>query len=158
MCQRHYNRLKSTGSVHVMGKHKNCETCGTEMALSGASSKTQRFCSRKCRSVVTRSRLSEDQKSRIRSHQYKWKLKQYGITPDDYDRMYSECNGKCSICDAHQTELGTILVIDHDHSSGMVRGLLCRKCNASLGGFGDSEDLLTSAISYLRKHRLSRVA
>jgi hypothetical protein len=40
--------------------------------------------------------------------------------------------------------------VDHNHSSGKVRGLLCNRCNRAIGMFEDSPELLLSAISYLQ--------
>ena len=54
-------------------------------------------------------------------------------------------DGKCAIC--HQVP--TKLVIDHDHETGLVRGLLCSPCNTSLGGFHEDVGNLVNAIKYL---------
>ncbi len=80
--------------------------------------------------------------------EYKLKEK-YGITPKDYNDMYVKQNGCCKICGTHQTELKHILVVDHNHDTGNVRGLLCRSCNVGLGHFKDNKDLLKIAIQYL---------
>lgn len=69
---------------------------------------------------------------------------QYGITPDDFIRMKQEQGGRCAIC--RETEE---LVIDHDHGTGEVRGLLCRNCNIGLGMFSDNVVSLAAAIFYL---------
>lgn len=53
----------------------------------------------------------------------------------------------CEICDK-QLAPGK-MAIDHCHASGLVRGMLCQKCNVGLGYFNDSVDLLLSAIQYL---------
>jgi len=45
-----------------------------------------------------------------------------------------------------------LLYVDHCHSSGKVRGLLCHHCNTALGKFQDSVEVLSSAIDYLRKN------
>jgi recombination endonuclease VII len=72
----------------------------------------------------------------------------YGITLEDYDRMYAAQEGKCEICDIFcQT-----LEVDHNHKTGKTRGLLCGNCNRGLGLFFDNINLLISAIKYLIRH------
>lgn len=73
----------------------------------------------------------------------------YGIDPDEYERLYQGQGGGCAICGALQPDL----FIDHDHTSGAVRGLLCSLCNLGLGYFADAEDRLTSAVAYLQQSR-----
>ena len=69
----------------------------------------------------------------------------YGITPEDYNSMYAEQEGRCGICrDAH-----SLLVVDHDHETGRIRGLLCRKCNAAIGQLKDDPALLWRALAWL---------
>lgn len=90
------------------------------------------------------------------------KYAKYGLTPESYDAMVSKQGGVCAICMEPEQRVnnGTLqeLTIDHCHKTGEVRGLLCRKCNVALGGFGDSEEGLLAAIAYLRKHRLKAVS
>lgn len=81
-----------------------------------------------------------------RKTQYKRK---FGITLDDYDKMFDIQEGKCSICTKHQSELKKLLHVDHNHETGKIRGLLCGDCNLALGMFKDNETLLTNAIKYL---------
>jgi hypothetical protein len=57
--------------------------------------------------------------------------------------MTREVLGVCAICDCDATER------DHNHVTGMVRGLLCRECNIALGFFRDNDALLQRAITYL---------
>jgi len=75
----------------------------------------------------------------------------YGITLDTYNSMYESQNGKCAICEG-SFESGSRrgLVIDHCHTEGNVRRLLCRQCNTGLGQFKDSVSLLEKAIKYLK--------
>ena len=73
----------------------------------------------------------------------------YGITVEEYDRMFAEQDGKCAICGVKVEKHR--LCVDHDHATGKVRGLLCRLCNRHLGGFRDSIDLLRRAIAYLER-------
>lgn len=83
-----------------------------------------------------------------RDHPHHHLLKSYGVTPEEYERRFSEQNGLCAICKLNLPKLA----IDHDHRTGKVRGLLCRKCNAGIGMLGDSFERLLKAASYLRKH------
>ena len=75
--------------------------------------------------------------------------KLYGITIEDYNNMFAAQQGKCAICGRHQSEFDRIFVVDHDHTTGVVRGLLCSRCNNGLGMFQDSTKLLVEAIRYL---------
>ncbi len=73
----------------------------------------------------------------------------YGITAEDYDRMYNEQQGRCAICGKHQSELKRKLHVDHNHITGKVRGLLCMPCNSLLGYSYDNAEILKNAIAYL---------
>jgi hypothetical protein len=72
----------------------------------------------------------------------------YKITPQAYAVMLENQNGTCAIC-AKAPESGQNLGVDHDHSTGYVRGLLCNNCNVGLGHFVDDIDRLKKAITYL---------
>lgn len=84
----------------------------------------------------------------------------YGITPDQYREMFAKQDGKCAICRQSETgkraERGFPLAIDHCHSAGSVRGLLCNKCNLGLGNFNDEITRLEAALVYLRQHKEER--
>lgn len=75
----------------------------------------------------------------------------YGISIDDFEQMAVQQKGLCAICD-DKLDMGFNTAVDHDHATGAVRGLLCSRCNRSLGGFRDQIDLLTKAAEYLRRH------
>ena len=90
-----------------------------------------------------------------------WRLRlkrKYGINERIYNEILESQGGICGICGAfnrHPTRWGNVsdkLVVDHCHSTGKVRGLLCHNCNAGLGHFKDSQVRLTSAIEYIRRH------
>lgn len=72
---------------------------------------------------------------------------------EDYNNMLESQNYLCAICNRHYTEVihgkKKRLCIDHCHTTGKIRGLLCDKCNRGLGLFCDSYDILMSAINYL---------
>ena len=82
----------------------------------------------------------------------KWYLKsKFGITPEDYDRMYDEQKGVCKICFAlPETCYKGVLYVDHDHTTGQVRGLLCSACNCGIGYLKDSYKLCKLAAKYLK--------
>lgn len=71
------------------------------------------------------------------------------MTPEDFSRILQAQDGKCAICHTPEEECRGGLVVDHNHSTSTHRGLLCRVCNAALGIFGDSREILESAIEYL---------
>jgi peptide methionine sulfoxide reductase MsrB len=71
----------------------------------------------------------------------------YGISLEDWQRMFDSQNGCCAICDKRTDDL----VVDHNHESGEVRGLLCRKCNSALGFVFENEKILERMKDYLRK-------
>lgn len=79
-----------------------------------------------------------------------WNLSLYGLRPEDYIALYERQQGGCAICGENgETFGGRRLHIDHDHSTGKVRGLLCGLCNTAIGHLKDSPTLLRAAASYL---------
>jgi hypothetical protein len=71
----------------------------------------------------------------------------YGLTQEEYFRLLEESNGTCPICTRW---FGKKLVIDHDHTTGKVRGLICASCNKGLGHFFERIESLQEAIRYLQ--------
>jgi hypothetical protein len=81
-------------------------------------------------------------------------LKKYNISQDEWDNLFVRQNGKCAICYTASPggKHGTFH-IDHDHTTGAVRGLLCSTCNTGIGMLQDSIDVLNSAVSYLKRFK-----
>lgn len=75
----------------------------------------------------------------------------YGLEPDDYAAMVEAQDGRCAIC-----RRADLLNIDHDHETGQVRSLLCRRCNVTLGFLQDDPELASLMADYLRDHRALR--
>ena len=75
---------------------------------------------------------------------------EYGITLDDYNKMFNEQEGKCAICQRHQNELTRTLCVDHNHKTNKVRSLLCLTCNTDVSVV---ENRLEEMTKYLNKHR-----
>ena len=71
----------------------------------------------------------------------------YGITLGEYEKLNALRSGKCWICGRPGIKRG--LNIDHDHRTGLVRGLLCHQCNRGLRWFRDNPADLRSAAEYL---------
>ena len=78
-------------------------------------------------------------------------IKSYGITLKEYDNMLLEQNGVCAICENENPPNSGSLAVDHNHTTGEVRGLLCIMCNRGLGNFYDNIQNLSCAIQYLSK-------
>jgi hypothetical protein len=70
----------------------------------------------------------------------------YGISKAEYDALYEKAEGKCMTCRSDEE-----LVIDHCHTTGKVRGLLCHSCNVSLGHAKDNRGILYNMIEYLEE-------
>jgi len=75
------------------------------------------------------------------------RAKRYGLTLDQYDAMLLAQNGKCYIC-----REGAPANIDHNHTTGAVRKLLCDACNIAVGVMENTERVARVA-DYLREHR-----
>lgn len=77
----------------------------------------------------------------------------YGIEPEQYDRMLLAQANKCAICalDFTKSDRVTTPHVDHNHTTGAVRGLLCGNCNSGIGKLMDSPDIVSHALDYLRR-------
>ena len=80
-------------------------------------------------------------------------MRVYVVTSEEYDKLHTL--SKCYICGEEEgvNVYGKVkaLAVDHCHSTGKVRGLLCQVCNVGLGAFKDDEYLLLNAIKYLKE-------
>jgi hypothetical protein len=80
--------------------------------------------------IEYRKKYREENKDKAKEYKL---LKTYNITLNDYNEMFKKQEGKCGICKKHQNKLNRRLYVDHDHSTGKVRELLCTSCNFKLG-------------------------
>jgi hypothetical protein len=80
----------------------------------------------------------------------------FGITLDDYHRMFDRQQGLCAICKQPEkwTRNGKLvaLSVDHNHKTGKVRELLCYQCNTALGKLREDLGIIESMVEYLRRH------
>lgn len=78
------------------------------------------------------------------------------------ERLYTNQNQRCAICTKELGEckangaVPSAAQLDHDHRTGMIRGVLCRYCNMGLGMFQGDLDRLQAAVSYLKKSGYTR--
>ena len=80
-------------------------------------------------------------------------MREYGISLDDYREMLKSQAGLCAICKTDKAGGAGTFHVDHCHSTGHVRGLLCRACNTAVGLFRDDAEALIEAAAYLRRSR-----
>jgi len=80
--------------------------------------------------------------------------RKYGITPERYEQMIASQDNKCAVCLKlfDWSDQQTKPLIDHCHNSMKVRGLLCNRCNTTLGLVEDRKDLLAALMEYLNCH------
>jgi len=82
-----------------------------------------------------------------RAREAQWTKRGINLTVEQYDEMLKRQNGVCAIC--FKTNNKNRLCVDHDHSTGIVRGLLCGFCNRRLVTLRNSPQLLLRAVNYL---------
>ena len=83
---------------------------------------------------------------KMRKHQIKYL---YNVDKAWYEKTLAEQSHCCAGCLTHQNDLKQSLCVDHCHTTGKPRGLLCKKCNLALGHCSDSRDTLGRLIDYL---------
>ena len=76
--------------------------------------------------------------------------KNYGISLEEFNTLSALQDHKCSIC-SRENKVHENLVVDHNHDTGEIRGLLCSSCNTALGHAGDSPERLRKLASYLEE-------
>lgn len=125
----------------ALGRHPNCKTCRSKY-------ESKRW-----------KGLPGEHKRRLRKSKGKSEraasLAEFGFTLESFRDAVTAVDGKCEICSKY---VGDSLCVDHCHSSGKFRGLLCSTCNMGLGMFRDDEERLRKAIKYLRSRKNGRVA
>lgn len=134
-------------------EHKTCTRCKVLLTLDYFHSYKDPFGNPKRRTICKNCR-SIDQKERYKKNPekhrtYIYKTK-YGITIEEYDQMVVEQGGRCKICGTNTPNCHhKRFVVDHNHTTCEVRGLLCSTCNTGLGNFFDNPDTLLKAAQYL---------
>lgn len=102
-----------------------------------------------------RRKTDEKRKQVRRERRY---LENYGISLEEYNAKLKEQGGCCAICRNPERKLSKgglemqPLCVDHNHTTGKIRGLLCSGCNLAIGNMKENIDYLLSAVTYLRKY------
>lgn len=105
-----------------------------------------RFCSKKCSTAANTARGGSSRALK------KWSLsREYQLTVEQWEAMHEAQGGRCAICGTDDPPQGR-LYVDHCHTNGHVRALLCINCNHGLGHFRDDPVLLRAAADYLERH------
>lgn len=133
---------------------KKCSKCGALKNLSdfyknnNTKDKYTSYC-KKC-SIEHSGNWHKNNKEKktqlMREGNYKRK---YGITTEQYNKIFKYQKGCCAICGKHQKIFKRSFAVDHCHSTGEVRGLLCMNCNTAIGKFNDDVSLVLKAAAYL---------
>lgn len=162
LCDTHYRRKWANGAPPP--RVIVCVECGSAREV-GARGRLPRLCENcertkkwcpGCESVRPHADFSKSRGSRLGlythckpCHASKIRGRIYGLTSSDVDEMERRQGGGCAICG---DPLSIDLNIDHCHTTGAVRGLLCGPCNRGLGCFLDDPGRVRSALGYLLEH------
>lgn len=149
LCKKHYNDHYRAGTLDSVGapqpKHSlsdidesthtaTCVICGPVSAVHVRTSGQWRC------------------KKQVESNKRHRHAESYGLTREEatrlYESLWEEQDGLCALCGLPEP-LGRRLALDHCHTNGYVRGLLCTRCNTALGLFSDNTETLQRAIEYL---------
>jgi hypothetical protein len=148
---------------------KACSKCGVEKPLQDFHKQLQgklgraSWCKRCVADLHSKYRKEQPDKLRTQNKKYRDKhkekinakrytdnLRSYGISLEEYEKLVLSQHGVCAICKQPETSSRkSRLSVDHDHTSGRARGLLCQRCNAGIGLFNDSKELLMAAMEYI---------
>lgn len=116
-------------------KMVQCERCDNIFKKHGPA----KYCA-DCRPEVQRER-DRARSSRCRTNQLQ---REYSLSKEEYNNLIAAQRGKCAICGSTKR-----LCVDHDHITGLVRGLLCTKCNTAVAALGDDAKGLWRAFEYM---------
>jgi len=128
-----------------MSTFKECIRCGDTKGTGSFRQYTKRDRAKPRTYLQTVCRECEREYARRRSFE-----RRRGITLEERDELLAEQDGRCAACgtDNPGTKLG--FMVDHDHDTGRIRGILCHHCNAALGHAKDDTQRLAGMILYLR--------
>jgi len=124
---------------------KKCNTCKRTQPYAAFNKRAQEtdgynYKCRECMRVYRRKNRDSEACGALRSR--------YGIDMAKYTELLKQQQGVCAVC-AKPESSNKRLAVDHNHTTGAVRGLLCGACNRALGLLADSPTRVASALKYL---------
>lgn len=142
---RPYRCRRCAGSEYALthgGKHRYCVPC--------AAANRRAWCERNREKIRDRNREAPWNKTPAAKEYYRRHRlqKRYGLSLETFEQMAEAQGGVCAIC--KQVPAGRGFHVDHCHTTGAVRGLLCDACNVGLSRFRDNPQSLLNAVEYLR--------
>jgi ribosomal protein L34E len=133
-----------------------CGDCGEPSTTARCASCNTRLRSyKKARTPEQKAKHAAYMREYYRNNPEKWRDEQlrrkYGITLDEYQKLFTKQHGECAICGSAIGEISRQrpLFVDHCHATGRVRGLLCGSCNRGIACFNDDPVRLRTAAKYL---------
>jgi len=135
-----------------------CRLCGddkpqSDFQIRSDTGKPRTEC-RACRSASNLSRYHtkpETKQAHHRASRKHYLQKLYGLTVEEYEAMLIERDFRCDICGLPEKQERS-LAVDHCHTTGKVRGLLCLWCNTAIGKLRDDPSLIRRAAEYVERH------
>lgn len=135
---------------------KACKHCGLEKSLHDFHRQTackdgHRHICKLCANAVCRKYYANNTEKAKTATKRCRMMTMYGMSLSDYERLLQAQGMSCAICRTKSPGGLGRFHVDHCHSTGRIRGLLCHSCNTGLGLFKDSDVNLRRAIEYLRQ-------
>ena len=125
---------------------KKCSKCGETKEINnfhidrGTLDGHSVWC-KKCRKIYR-----DENRERAKWYQI---LRRYSLTQEEYYNILETQGGVCAICGRTEEEVGSTFHVDHNHETGVVRGILCDTCNRGLGYFREDSQCLQRAVAYI---------
>lgn len=128
---------QKNGKFGLSGK---CKSCCSENGKRSYKNDPERF--KKTTQRYFENNPGARQRTRIKYH--------YNLTMEEYQKLIEEHENKCAVCDKPRSELKKELDIDHCHTTGKIRGLLCPNCNKALGLLNDDPSVIERLLNYIK--------
>lgn len=130
---------------------KKCSRCKQNKSISEFGKGRRAWC-RKCTYVYQKEWRKKNPRKAAKYNRMGHLRRTYGLSLEDYDEMLAKQDNRCAICGSENPGDNTKhFHVDHRHSTGEVRGLLCGICNRGMGCFEDDIERLHAAIEYLER-------